>query len=141
MHFVFNSIFVRLYFVLRPQVVPRQRLTQVVYNFQSFSRCFIRRRFHPRVEFFDLASHRFQFGFALYYPVMDRLQAEIGSRFDSSNKSLLNSISTLDPRSGNFLQLDHLDTFATQYNINKEFLELELRQAKRLVTSKKAANF
>ena len=34
------------------------------YNFQSFSRCFIRRCSHPRVEFFDLASHRFQFGFA-----------------------------------------------------------------------------
>ena len=34
------------------------------YNFQSFSRCFIRRRSHPRVEFFDLACHRFQFGFA-----------------------------------------------------------------------------
>ena len=34
------------------------------YNFQSFSHCFIRRRSHPRVEFFDLASHRFQFGFA-----------------------------------------------------------------------------
>ena len=39
-----------------------------LYNFQSFSRCFIRRRSHPRVEFFDLASHvashRFQFSFA-----------------------------------------------------------------------------
>ena len=39
------------------------------YNFQSFSRCFlfcrfIRRRSHPRVEFLDLASHSFQFGFA-----------------------------------------------------------------------------
>ena len=34
------------------------------YKFQSFSRCFIRRRSHLRVEFFDLASHRFQFGFA-----------------------------------------------------------------------------
>ena len=33
------------------------------YNFQSFSRCFIRHRSHPWVEFFDLASHRFQFGF------------------------------------------------------------------------------
>ena len=58
------------------QLVPRQPLTQVVrlffavqLNFPSFSRCFlfhcfIRRRSHPRVEFFDLASHRFQFGFA-----------------------------------------------------------------------------
>ena len=39
------------------------------YNFQSFSHCFlfccfIRRRSHVRVEFLDLASHSFQFGFA-----------------------------------------------------------------------------
>ena len=64
--------FVRLYFVLQPQVfqlVVRQPLTLVVHNFQLFNHCFlfhyfIRRRSHPRVEIFDLASHRFQFGFA-----------------------------------------------------------------------------
>ena len=68
--------FVRLYFVLQPQVfqlVVRQPLTQScgcfsLYNFQLFNRCFlfhcfIPRRSHPRIEFSDLASHRFQFGF------------------------------------------------------------------------------
>ena len=69
--------FVRLYFVLQPQVfqlVVRQPLTQVVGLFFAVQRpviqlcflfhCFIRHRSHPRVEFFDLAPHRFQFGFA-----------------------------------------------------------------------------
>ena len=79
MHFVFNSICVALYyFVSRPEVfqlVPWQSLTQVVRLFFAVQllvihplfwlfRCFIRRRSQPRVKFFDLASHRFQFGFA-----------------------------------------------------------------------------
>ena len=72
-----------------------------------------------------------------HYPVMDRLSAEIGSRFDSTNKSILHSISVLDPGSVNFLQLNQLDTLATQFNIDKDFLEIALRQAKRLVTYKK----
>ena len=75
MHFVFNCIcFVCLYFVLRYQIfqlVFRQPLTQVVrlffavqLNFQSFSRCFlfrcfIRRRSHPRVDFFAPAVFPF----------------------------------------------------------------------------------
>ena len=62
------TVFVQLYFVLRPHILGSVLLKLCgcfsPYNVQLFSRCFIRRRSHLRVEFFDLASHRFQFGFA-----------------------------------------------------------------------------
>ena len=71
------TVFVRLYFVLQPQVfqlVLRQPLTQVMGLFFTVQMpviqplflfcCFIRRRSHSRVEFLDLASHSFQIGFA-----------------------------------------------------------------------------
>ena len=71
------TVFVRLYFVLQPQVfqlVPRQLLTRVVRLFFTVQLPVIQPLFslllfhsphyHPRVEFLDLASHSFQFGFA-----------------------------------------------------------------------------
>ena len=61
----------RLYFVLRPQVDRSSAASYsshaAVFRLTTFSHSaavFIRRRSRPRVEFFDLASHRFQFGFA-----------------------------------------------------------------------------
>ena len=62
------TVFVQLYFVLRPHILGSVLLKLCgcfsPYNIQSYSRCFIHGCSHPRVEFFDLASHSFQFGFA-----------------------------------------------------------------------------
>ena len=61
------------------------------HNFQSFShcflfRCFIRRHSHPRVEYLDLASHSFQFGFArATFPIYSFSLQEFAFFFTHSN--------------------------------------------------------
>ena len=42
----------------------RRTTSMQLFNRCFLFHCFIRRRSHPRVEFFDLASRHFQFGFA-----------------------------------------------------------------------------
>ncbi|XP_066965519.1 zinc finger MYM-type protein 1-like [Macrobrachium rosenbergii] len=88
----------------------------------------------------EVCKHEEQEGYknTLYYPVMDKLLTEIESRFDDANRSLFHSISSLDPSSPQFLRQDQLETMAAKYNVDLEFLDVELRQAKRLVKRKQA---
>ncbi|XP_066950702.1 zinc finger MYM-type protein 1-like [Macrobrachium rosenbergii] len=87
----------------------------------------------------EVCKHEEQEGYknTLYYPVMDRLLTEIESRFDDATKSLFHSLSSLDPSSPKFLQQDQLETMAGKCNVDLEFLDVELRQAKRLVKCKR----
>ena len=131
MHFVFNCICLRLYFVLRPQVyqlVPRQPLTQVVRLFFAvqlnspiiqplFSlHCFIRRRCHPRVEFcvaavfsFYSSSYLQLFGFFYIHSNTLKfcLQAYVFSSqkilYFFSKKIICNTVSGLISQSNQFL--------------------------------------
>ena len=58
MHFVFNCICAAIFCLTTSSLSAHSSAAS--YS----SRVFIRRRSHPRVEFLDLASHSFQFGFA-----------------------------------------------------------------------------
>lgn len=86
----------------------------------------------------DQISNEEQYRTSLYYPVMDTLLAELATRFDSANRDLLRSISALDPKSSKFLHCEHLSTMAEQYAVNKEYMDIELRQAKRLIEKKQS---
>ena len=97
------TVFVRLYFVLQPQSFSSFLGSLLLkscgcfspYNFQSFGHCFlfccfVRRRSHPRVEFLDLASHSFQFGFAhAAFPFYTSYLQQFGFFFILSNTVLL----------------------------------------------------
>ena len=65
------------------------------------------------------------------------LIAELASRFDANNKLLLKPIACLNPSSNSFLEKETLSTMCVQYNIDDEYLDVELKQAKRLIESKK----
>ena len=69
--------------------------------------------------------------------MLDRLLEELHSRFSDANKKLLKSVSVLDSRSLNFLDLSNLKPMAEQYCMAVEYLDVELRQARRLVEKKK----
>ena len=72
----------------------------------------------------------------LYYQVLDKLLNELDLRFSESNKSLLKAMSALDPTNSKFLDLHFLQPMADQYLDDCSFLEIELKQAKRLIKRK-----
>lgn len=80
-----------------------------------------------------------EFKIQLYYPVMDVLLSELDRRFNTQNKMLLKSIASLDPTSGTFLNKEALLAMVEQYHINDEYLEVELKQAQRLIETKRAS--
>lgn len=84
----------------------------------------------------DVVSQEEEYRSKLFYPVLDRILAELATRFDEPNKSLLRSISCLEPSSPHFLDCQKLTTMAEQFAINTEYISVELRQAKRLVDRK-----
>ena len=69
--------------------------------------------------------------------MLNRLLEELHSRFSDANKKLLKSMSVLDPHSLNFLDLSTLKPMAEQYCVDVKYLDVELRQARRLVEKKK----
>ena len=82
----------------------------------------------------DSVEHRYCVN--LYYPVLDKLQAELSSRFDEANKSLLRAVSVLDPCSGKFLDINLIKPMAEQYSVDTTYLDVELKQARRLIDRK-----
>ena len=82
----------------------------------------------------DSVEHRYCVN--LYYPVLDKLQAELSSRFDEANKSLLRAVSVLDPCSAKFLDINLIKPMAEQYSVDTTYLDVELKQARRLIDRK-----
>ena len=56
----------------------------------------------------DTNSREHHYCVNLYYQVLDKLLAELDSRFSKSNKSLLKAMSALDPRNSNCLDINVL---------------------------------
>lgn len=75
---------------------------------------------------------------SLFYPVLDNMLSEFDRRFNKSNIQLLHSIAALDPRSSKFMDINHIQHMALQYNVETEYLNIELTQAKRLVSQKQS---
>ncbi|XP_066969183.1 zinc finger MYM-type protein 1-like [Macrobrachium rosenbergii] len=74
----------------------------------------------------------------LFYPVLDRFLAELGSRFSEDNKQLLRSVSALDPRSSKFFNAEIIEPMSVQYGVELSDLAVEVRQAKRLIQRKES---
>lgn len=70
----------------------------------------------------DVVSQEEEYRSKLFYPVLDRILAELATRFDEPNKSLLRSISCLEPSSPHFLDCQKLTTMAEQFAINTEYI-------------------
>ena len=69
----------------------------------------------------------------ILFPILDKLSCEFNERFNSSNMDIMRSLSALDPRSNNFLNVDEIRPFAEHYEIDMEGLSIEMRHAKRMV--------
>ena len=61
---------------------------------------------------------------------------EIRSRFNDSNKDLFLATTALDPRSSFLMDYDKIATMANQYKVETEYLDVELKQSKRLTFKK-----
>ena len=72
----------------------------------------------------------------MFYPVVDRMLQEFRNRFNDSNKDLFLAMTALDPRSSFFMDHDKIPTMANQYKMETDYLDVELKQAKRLICKK-----
>ena len=71
-----------------------------------------------------------------YYPILDRVLAEMQSRFSNLSLSLMNSVQACLSKSSNFLDAMSLQPLIEHYNIENTSLPVELLQAKRVLITK-----
>lgn len=84
----------------------------------------------------NCANPEYDYCVTLYYPVLDRMLADLGKRFDNSNKQLLKAIAALDPCTSRFLDVKVLRPMAEQYSVDFSFLDVEMQQTSRLIKKK-----
>lgn len=65
-----------------------------------------------------------------YYPILDRVLAEMQSRFSNLSLSLMNSVQACLSKSYNFLDAMSLQPLIEHYNIENTSLPVEFLQAK-----------
>ena len=71
-----------------------------------------------------------------YYPILDRVLAEMQSRFSNLSLSLMKSVQACSPKSSNFLDATSLQPLIEHYNIENTSLPVELLQAKSVLITK-----
>lgn len=76
----------------------------------------------------------------IYYPVLDRALCELDRRFAGANMDILLGIGSLTPGADKFLDESLISPFVQHYESNVADLMLELKQLKRMIERKTAAN-
>ena len=62
--------------------------------------------------------------------------SELRRRFSEQNLEIFRSLSGLDPTSNKFLDFDRISPLARHYNLNLEDIQMETKQAKRMLEKK-----
>jgi hypothetical protein len=70
------------------------------------------------------------------YPTIDVFLSELRRRFSEQNLEIFQSLSGLDPTSNKFLDFDRILPLARHYNLNLEHIQMETKQAKRMLEKK-----
>ena len=70
------------------------------------------------------------------YPTIDVFLSELRRRFSEQNLEIFQSLSGLDPTSNKFLDFDRISPLARHYNLNLEDIQMETKQAKRMLEKK-----
>jgi hypothetical protein len=70
------------------------------------------------------------------YPTIDVFLSELRRRFSEQNLEIFRSLSGLDPTSNKFLDFDRISPLARHYNLNLEDIQMETKQAKRMLEKK-----
>ena len=76
---------------------------------------------------------------AVFYPIVDTVNAELERRFSKKNCNIMKGIHALNPQNSNFLDQAALFSFGEIYNANLDDLFHELHQAKRFLVRKMTA--
>ncbi|CAF1440621.1 unnamed protein product, partial [Didymodactylos carnosus] len=76
----------------------------------------------------------------IYLPLIDCMLVELNDRFSLKTLSLMKSISTVYPESGNFLNIDQVDEFCRHVDVDSSALKNEFNVIKSWIESKKVSD-
>ena len=79
----------------------------------------------------DILSSNQQYKVNVYFPVLDSVLSELRNRFSHNNIEIMKAISSINPQSKTFLDTSTLKPLTVVYNLDYNFLCMEVVLAKK----------